>query len=435
MPLEEIGTYPVEKFLFAFALILIASKFFGEIAERVKQPAVLGELVAGVVLGGSVLALIPSEAGQPGFETFHLLAEIGVAILLFEIGLETDLNSLLRVGIDSTAVAVIGVVTPFVLGYVAVILFAKYGMLGDLSHGFVTVIAITAGATLTATSVGITARVLSDIGRLQSSEAKVILGAAVIDDVLGLIILAVVTGIIEASKRGIDAGISFVDVGFITLKAFGFLFLAVILGNLLSKRLFDVVARMRVRGMLLLIAIAFALLFAYMADLVGLAPIVGSFTAGLVLANTNQFETISERLKPVADVFTPIFFVMVGSAVNVLVFNPFHKGNLPVLFIALVLTAVAIAGKLVSSLGIMRKDIHRISVGVGMIPRGEVGLIFAQVGLVSGVFDSRLFSAITVVVMLTTFVAPPLLKIAFSLKPAEELEPGETPREVGGRFK
>jgi len=177
---------------------------------------------------------------------------------------------------------------------------------------------------------------------------------------------------------------------------------------------------MRVRGVLLVISLAFALLFAYVADLMGLAPIVGAFAAGLVLANTNQFELISERLKPVADVFTPIFFVVVGTAVNIRVFNPFHEANLPVLLIALTLTVIAVVSKLASGLGITKKGIRRLSVGVGMIPRGEVGLIFAQVGLGFAVFDRQFFSAITVMVMLTTFLAPPLLKLTFPRKPGEE---------------
>jgi len=426
MGVEPTVIYPVEKFLLAFALILIASKLFGEIAERIKQPAVLGELIAGVVLGGSVLAVIPSVTGELGYDTFHLLSEIGVSILLFEIGLETDLKSLLRVGIDSALVAIIGVITPFVLGYAAIVMFDRYGLLGSgLSPSAVMLIALTVGATLTATSVGITARVLSDLGLLHTPEAKVILGAAVIDDVIGLVILAVVSGIIEATESGVHASVSVVGVGYITLKAFGFLLVAIVLGNLFSKRLFDLVDKMRVRGVLLVISLAFALLFAYVADLMGLAPIVGAFAAGLVLATTSQFELISERLKPVADVFTPIFFVVVGAAVDIRVFNPFHEANLPVLLIAGALTVIAVVSKLASGLGITKKGIRRLSVGVGMIPRGEVGLIFAQVGLGFAVFDTRLFSAITVMIMLTTFIAPPLLKLTFPRKHVEE-EGGET---------
>jgi Kef-type K+ transport system membrane component KefB len=415
MSLEEVGHYPVEKFFIALALILIFSKIFGELAERVKQPAVLGELLAGVVLGGSVLAVVPSVAGMSGYDIFHTLSELGVAILLFEIGLETDLKDLLRVGLTSTLVAIVGVVVPFALGFGSIMAFDKFGLLGSLDPSLVILIAITAGATLTATSVGITARVLSDMNRLQTGEAKIILGAAVIDDILGLIILAVVSGLIESSKAGdAGAGISAASVGWIFVKAFGFLIVAIIIGNLTSSKLFDLVDKMRVRGVLLLFAIAFALIFAYLAALAGLAPIVGAFAAGLVLANTNQFKTIEERLKPVSDVVTPIFFIMVGAAVDITVFNPFERENIPILLIALVLFIVAVVGKFVSGWAVFQKGVNKVAIGFGMIPRGEVGLIFAQVGLTYGVFNSELFSAVTVMVMLTTFIAPPLLKIAFS---------------------
>lgn len=404
----------IEQFFIALALILIFSKVFGELAERIKQPSVLGELVAGIILGGSVLAIVPSVAGMAGYNTFHLLAEVGVAILLFEIGLETDLKDLIKVGFTSMLVAIVGVIVPFALGFASILVFEKYGMLGNVDPNFTILIAITAGATLTATSVGITARVLSDMNRLQSGEAKIILGAAVIDDILGLIILGVVSGLIESSESGIGVSVSAASVGIIFLKAFGFLFAAIIIGNLISKRLFNLVEKMRVRGVLLLSALSFAFIFAYLASLVGLAPIVGAFAAGLVLANTNQFKSIEERLKPVSDFFTPIFFIMVGAAVNVSVFNPFVKENIPILLIALILFIVAVVGKLVSGFAVLQKGIKKSVVAVGMIPRGEVGLIFAQMGLTYGIFTSELFSAVTVMVMLTTFIAPPLLKIMFA---------------------
>jgi Kef-type K+ transport system membrane component KefB len=416
MSLDEAGSFPAEKFLLAFAIILVTSKVFGELAERIKQPAVLGELIAGIVIGGSVLALIPSTPNEPGYLTFHLLAEVGVAILLFEIGLETDLNDLLRLGVTSSLVALVGVVVPFALGFISVLAFEKAGLLGEINPMFTTVIAITAGATLTATSVGITARVLSDINRLQTEEARIILGAAVIDDILGLIILGIVSGLIETTKEGLDTGISVANLLTATLKSFGFLFVAILIGNLASGKLFNLIEKMQVRGVLLLSALSFAFIFAVLASLVGLAPIVGAFAAGLVLAKTNQFKTIETRLKPVSDVFTPIFFIMVGAAVDVRIFNPFVKANLPILLIALVLLTVAIFGKFVSGWAVFKKNIKKSVIGIGMIPRGEVGLIFAQMGLVSGVFDTRLFSAVTVMVMLTTFIAPPLLKIAFSDK-------------------
>ena len=414
MSIEESGHFSIEQFFLALVCILVFSKIFGELAERIKQPSVLGELVAGVILGGSVLAIVPSASGMLGYDTFHLLAEVGVAILLFEIGLETDLKDLIKVGFTSTVVAIIGVVLPFALGFGSIVAFEHMGLLGGSDPSLNLLIAITAGATLTATSVGITARVLSDMNKLQSGEAKIILGAAVIDDILGLIILGVVSGLIEASGSGDGGGVSTLGVGIIFVKAFGFLIVAILVGNLISKKLFNIIDMMKVRGVLLLGALSFAFIFAFLASLVGLAPIVGAFAAGLVLANTNQFKAIEHNLKPVSDFFTPIFFIMVGAAVDVSVFNPFVSENIPILLIALILFVVAVIGKFVAGYAVFQKGINKAVVGVGMIPRGEVGLIFAQVGLTYGVFNSQLFSAVTVMVMLTTFIAPPLLQMLFS---------------------
>jgi len=410
--------YPTEKFLIVFALLLIASKIIGELAERIKQPAVLGELVAGVLLGSSVLGLVPSVSGMDGYHIFHLLAEVGVIILLFEIGLETDLNDLLKVGVTSLIVACVGVVTPFILGYLSVIMFFKLNLLSAVEPHLVTLIAITTGATLTATSVGITARVLSDLNKIQTEESKIILGAAVIDDILGLIILAVVTGLIQAYENGSAGGVSVTGISWITAKAFGFLIVSIFIGILFSKKLFNLVEKMKVRGILLLSSLTFALVFSYLAIKVGLAPIVGAFAAGLVLAKTHQIKTIESRLKPVSDVFTPIFFIMVGSAVDIRVFNPFNSGNIPILVIAGVLTFVAVIGKVVSGFSVIKENINKKVIGIGMIPRGEVGLIFAQVGLAFGIFSTKLFSAVTVMVMLTTFIAPPLLKKTFGDSPS-----------------
>ena len=247
MSVEEVGHLSVQNFLLSLALILVVSKLFGELFERLRLPSVLGELIAGIILGGSLLAVVPSVAGQVGYDTFHLLAEIGVCILLFEIGLETDLGDLIKVGPTSTLVAIVGVVAPFILGFFSIIMFQKFGIL-NADPQLVTIIAITVGATLTATSVGITARVLSDLNKLNTSEAKIILGAAVIDDILGLIILGVVSGLIEAFKGGSSAGLSLTAIITITFKAFGFLFLSIFIGNLVSKHIFNFIDKLRDRG-------------------------------------------------------------------------------------------------------------------------------------------------------------------------------------------
>jgi len=257
--------------------------------------------------------------------------------------------------------------------------------------------------------VGITGRVLSELNKLKTIEARVILSAAVIDDVIGLIILAIISGIIATTGSGELARVDIFDIGIITGKAVGFLFLAIVIGNLFTSRLFVFIHNLKARGSLLLGALAYTFIFAYLGHVAGLAPIIGAFAAGLLLAKTNQKTLIVDRLRPVADVFVLIFFVMVGSAVDISVFNPFIKENIAVILLALVLFVVAVIGKLACGLGAFSLKVNKLVIGIGMIPRGEVGLIFASMGLVSGVLHKSEYSALLIMVMLTTFIAPPLL--------------------------
>lgn len=395
---------------FVLIVILIVGKLFGELAERGGQPAVLGELVAGVILGGSVLGVIP-DAGTGMYEIVHVFAEIGVSILLFEIGLETDLKEMFRVGPTASAVALIGVLFPFGLGFLY--WFFANPAIGVHPEGVgFAVVAVFVGATLTATSVGITARVLSDLDRMHTPEARIIIGAAVIDDVLGIVILAVVAGLAAGAAVGL------LSIGKILLFAVGFLVVAVVAGNRFAPALFDAVDRMRVRGVLLVTAFCFALGVAALADWAGSAMIIGAFAAGLVLSSTNQFDAVVERIEPVADVFTPIFFVAVGAPVNVKLFVPGSADfDLAVLSVGLILTAIAIGGKLVAGLAVRRDDTSKLLVGVGMVPRGEVGLIFASIGLHEGILSRAVYSAILIMVILSTFVVPPVLKLLFSSRP------------------
>jgi Kef-type K+ transport system membrane component KefB len=326
-------------------------------------------------------------------EVLHALAEIGVILLLFEVGLESNLDELLRAGAQSIAVAVVGVVMPFVCGFAAMRAF-----------GYPTVVAVFGGAALTATSVGITARVLTDIGRLGETSARVILGAAIVDDVIGLVILAVVSGIATAGA------VSFAQIAWLSVTAVGFVVIAVALGVRLSPWLVEQAIRMRTRGTLIVTAIVFAVALAAAADALGLATIIGAFAAGLALTRTERRVSIEERVRPVSDLFVPIFFVTIGMKVEPSMLNPFGEG--PLVF-ALVLTAVAIASKLAAGLAVYQRGVRRWRVGVGMVPRGEVGLIFAGIGLSSGVIDAGLYAAVVVMVMLTTFVTPPWLKILY----------------------
>jgi len=395
------GGIDIARFFLALAGILIAAKLLGELAERIGQPAVLGELVAGVLLGGSVLGVVPAE-GVPA-QLIHLLAELGVLLLLFEIGLETDLREMFRVGPASLAVALVGVVVPFGLGY-AYWAYAPHPAsgLGDL-----TTAAIFVGATLTATSVGITARVLSDLGRMATPEARIIIGAAVIDDVLGLVILSVVSGVAAG------AAVTVLGVMRTLAVAVGFLVVALLVGRFLVPKLFDVVVRMRVRYVLLVFAVAFALGLSALASVAGSALIIGAFAAGIILSGTNQFDTIEHEVRPLVAIFAPIFFVSVGASVDLRLLNPALPSSRGTLAVAGALVVIAIAGKLAAGWAAPWVRMRRLVVGVGMVPRGEVGLIFADIGRRSGVLPPEVFGAVLLMVMVTTFVAPPGLKALF----------------------
>jgi Kef-type K+ transport system membrane component KefB len=399
----EAATAPI---LLALAVIIAAAKLGGDLATRAGQPAVLGELVAGVLLGN--LSLVGVSWAEP-FKTnvtLETLAQLGVIILLFEVGLESTVRDMLKVGVTSLLVAVLGVVTPFALGWGVGAL-----LLPDRStyvHAFL-------GATLTATSVGITARVLRDLGKGQSPEARVILGAAVIDDVLGLVILAVVGGVILAANTG--AELSYGDAGLIVGKAALFLFGAVAVGLVVSPRLFGVASRLRGRGVLLATALVFCFGLSYLAAAIGLAAIVGAYAAGLILEDVHYRDFtdrgehgLEELLQPIGVFLVPVFFVLMGMRVDLSAF-----GRADVLGFAGLLTLVAIVGKQACALGALGGGLDRLSIGLGMIPRGEVGLIFANIGLgltIRGepVVDAAIYSAVVIMVVVTTMATPPALR-------------------------
>ncbi len=379
--------------LLAFGAALVGAKLFGELAEKIGQPAVLGELLAGIVLGPSVLGLVPLSDG------IYLLAEIGVVLLLFEVGLETNLADLMGVGAPALAVALAGMLLPFAGGY---------GVTRALGYEDLT--AVFVGAALTATSIGITARVLSELGVLGTREGQIILGAAVVDDVLGLVILAVVSKVAAGGRFDVGAAVKS------GVLAVGFLAVAVALGIPLAHRLVRIVSGANVRGVLGAITVAFALLIAWSAKAAESAPIVGAFAAGMALARTDRRHAIEEALKPVVDIFAPVFFVYVGAEVNVKLLNPAVAENRPALLLGLLLTVVGFAGKFAAGFCAWGK-LRRAFIGAGMVPRGEVGLIFASLGLATNALPERVFVAVLVAVFATTFVAPPLLKV---------LRPGET---------
>ncbi len=383
--------------LLALIAIFAAAKICGELAERIGQPAVLGELLGGVIVGVSGLRLV-----QPHDTTIHLLSELGVIILLFIIGLETDLGRLLSVGGSATAVAVVGVALPFAAG-------AAVGQ----ALGFPTMVAVFLGASLTATSVGITARVLSDLGHLQDDESQIILGAAVVDDVIGLVLLTLVGTLAEGGDLRAWSVVRVVVI------AFGFVILAIVIGSLLAPRLIRLIERIDIARGLFFASMMFAFLLAYLAQRVGSAMIIGSFAAGLVLARCRQAKQIEREVHDIGQFFVPIFFVVVGAAIDVTSLNPLHPDSRRYLLIGLVLTAVAVIGKVIAGFVTLRRGVKRIIIGVGMIPRGEVGLIFAQIGLSSRLLNEGLYSAVAMMVLLTTLMTPPLLRILLVRRAAE----------------
>lgn len=403
------GDDPIASVALHLAIVLVAAKLGGDVAVRFGQPAVLGELVAGVLLGNATLLGFDgftAIASDPGVD---LLARLGVLILLFEVGLESTVKQMLQVGWTSLFVALLGVVAPFGLGWLVGI-----WLLPDASeyvHAFL-------GATLCATSVGITARVLRDLGESKSREARIILGAAVIDDVLGLVVLAVVSGVIAAAAAGTQLG--FGSVGLILGKATVFLVGALVIGLWLAPRLFRVAAVMRAPAMLLATALAFCLFLSWLSAAIGLAAIVGAFAAGLIFesAHYEPFRQqgeheLEELVHPLSNFLVPVFFVLMGIKTDL---RSFVQPG--VAWLAVALSVAAIIGKQACSLGVLDRTVNRLAVGIGMIPRGEVGLIFANIGLglvIAGerVIDDATYSALVVMVIVTTMMTPPALKWSF----------------------
>ncbi len=382
------------------AIVLAAARLLGSAARSIGQPAVLGELLAGVILGVSVLGLIdPSNPKEPQYSVLHFLRELGVVILLFQIGLETDLVHLLRVGVSSTAVAVVGVVLPFAAGYLVCRVF-----------GEPRIVCVVAGAALTATSVGITARVLNDLGRLHDAESQIVLGAAVIDDILGLIILTVVSGLASGQEPTVG------KVAGVTALACGFLIGALAVGSTIVPPLVRWLGRLATPGMLTTLALSLALGLAWGAEMAGSASILGAFAAGLLLRRTPEAHDIEKAMVPLGHFFVPIFFVVVGASFDACTFVPHDPAGWMTLKVGGLLIVVAILGKFAAGYAPFWFHGKKAVIGVAMVPRGEVGLIFAQMGLSVGVFDKALFSAVTLVVMVTTFLAPPLLRILFPPK-------------------
>ncbi len=440
---------PVAPILIALLGIAVAAAIGGQLMRRINQPAVLGELLIGMIAGNiafyfgepvitvlregetilqvvqkafseglslaqaaqqllpdtdhtrRLIAILSGPDGPRAVSIHHfidLISRVAVIILLFLVGLETTVADMRKVGRSAFLVAVIGVAVPFTLGY-----FVVHLMMTDAS----TAKAVFIGAILTATSVGITARVFRDLKQLHRTEAQIILGAAVIDDVLGLVILAVVSGLV------VTGAVSIWGAAAITLKATAFLLLALVVGGSVTPRLVRRMAKLDIANLKLLFGLGFAFLLSYIASLAGLATIVGAFAAGLVLEEfffkeVNQDAHLRDLVAPLESLIVPVFFVLMGLQVKLETL-----ADTSVLLVAGVLTLVAIVGKLVSGIAAGR-GIDKLSVGIGMMPRGEVGLIFAGIGKGLGVVSDSIFSAVVIMVMITTLLTPPLLKITLA---------------------
>jgi Kef-type K+ transport system membrane component KefB len=373
----------VTEILLDILVVLVAAKVGAEVSERLGIPAVVGEILAGVLIGPSVLGMVGHT------EVLEVLGELGVILLLLQVGLEMDVKDLAAVGRASMTVAVIGVVAPMLSGFV----------IGELfDYDFNT--ALFLGAALAATSVGITARVFSDLRALASVEARTVLGAAVADDVLGLVILTVVVRVVTEGTVSLGTILSIVGV------AVAFLVVTALAGVRFAPPLFRAVQRYsRSAGTLVALALAFTLAFAELADAAKLAPIVGAFVAGLALSRSDQRERIERELTPVGHLFIPVFFLQIGIAIDV---GSFAQAQ--VLEVAGALFVVAVLGKLLAAVGTFGSPGDKWLIGFGMIPRGEVGLIFATIGLKEGVLGDDLYASLLLVVLATTLITPPLLR-------------------------
>lgn len=422
----EEGTLVLAGVLLTLVVIYFASKLGGEICSRINLPPVLGELVGGVLIGISafrllvfpesgslaedslIISMLRSTAGLSAeaapsvfaaqSEVITLLSELGVIILLFEIGLESDLKELIRVGPIAAVVAVVGVVAPFVAGTVGLIYIFNTPVIP----------AVFAGAALTATSIGITAKVLAELGQLSSEEGQIIIGAAVLDDILGIVVLAVVASLVKTGEIQVS------NIIYLVISAAVFLIGSILLGRLVSPLIVGLVNEMKTRGEVLLTGLVFAFILSYIATVINLEGILGAFAAGLILAETEKRKELEEQIIPVADFLVPIFFVCVGAKTDLSVLNPTVPSNREGLIIATFLILVAILGKVITGFTVFgNPDLNKLAIGVGMIPRGEVGLVFAGVGSASGALSEATEAAIIVMVIATTFVAPPLLRLVF----------------------
>jgi Kef-type K+ transport system membrane component KefB len=388
---------PVSKVALATALILTVAKVGGDVAARLRQPSVLGELLGGILLGSLPVPFLAEVRNDPSID---MLARLGVLVLLFQVGLDSTVREVVRVGTASAAVAALGTLGTLVVGWGAAALALPRAT--TLHHVFL-------AAALTATSIGISARVLRDARAGRSREALTILGASVLDDILGLVVLAIVSG--AASHASAGYAIDALSVAWLVLKTLLFLAGAILVGVKLSPALFRVTSQLRTEGALLATGLSLCFVLAWASDAIGLAPIVGAFTAGLILEESHSSAfvargeaSLADRVEPISSWLVPIFFVLMGMRADFRALGDLHT-----LLLAGALAAAAVLGKLLCAVGAPRGT-DRIAVALGMLPRGEVSLVFANLGLSLELLDGGQYSALVVVVILTTLAAPALLR-------------------------
>ncbi|MGC8669354.1 MAG: cation:proton antiporter [Chthonomonadales bacterium] len=376
--------------LIQLGIVLAVAKAAAEGAERLlRMPPVLGEILAGAVIGGSGLACI--HASNP---SLAFLAEIGAVLLLLEVGLASEARRLMRVGGGALWVAACGVAFTVTL---------SYAVLSRMNTP--APIALFAAASLCATSVGITARVFADLGRLQTREAQLVLAAAVADDVLGLVLIAAVTGL------ALHHAWSPASIGRVLALAGFFLTASLVLGSRLAPRMLGIAHRMQTRAALSTWAVAFCMAMAGLAQAAGLAAIVGAFAAGLLMANTEHKAHLQGRVKAAADLFVPVFFVMMGARMDLHLLSPATPSGRASLVVAGLLLAAVTVGKVLAGISVPMRSIGRLQVGIGMVPQGEVSLISASIGLGAGILPHSLYAAMVLVVIFNTLITPPLLKL------------------------
>jgi Kef-type K+ transport system membrane component KefB len=383
--------------LLVLAAVLLTARALSALAEKIGQPAILGELVAGILLGASALGIL-----DPNETAIHMLAQLGLMILLFEIGLATDLRALTKVGGTAVVVAVGGVVLPFALGYFALSAFGISGMP-----------AIVCAATLTATSIAISTRVLAELGFLHTREGRVVLGAAVLDAIIGLVILSVI------ATFAAGAAITTTGVLRAIAVAFGFVVITLLVGGYVVPPLFRAAKALRSPTTIAVLGMAFAFALAALAGLLGSSVIVGAFVAGVLLNGIQQREDILGFAAPVGSLLTPIFFASVGASIDLRALVEPRT-----LLITMILLAAGVIGKLIAAYVPVWFKGNKALVGTAMLPRGEIELIVAQTGLAIGALNASLFGAITVMVLLTTLLSPTLIQAVARRDPrARELMP------------